>query len=78
MSKVVGVRFREEGKIYYFDTSHFVLRIGDRVIVKTEQGAGLCEVVVPPRSLLPDLHRNLKNIYRLATEEDLSQHEKNK
>lgn len=78
MSKVVGVRFREEGKIYYFDTSHFVLRIGDRVIVKTEQGAGLCEVVVPPRSFNPELHRNLKNIYRLAAEEDLSQHEKNK
>lgn len=78
MSKVVGVRFREEGKTYYFDTSHFVLRIGDRVIVKTEQGAGLCEVVVPPRSFNPELHRNLKNIYRLAAEEDLSQHEKNK
>lgn len=78
MSKVVGVRFREEGKTCYFDTNHFVLRNGDWVIVKTEQGASLCEVVVPPRSINPELHRNLKNIYRLATEEDLSQHEKNK
>lgn len=78
MSKVVGVRFRKEGKIYHFDTNHFVLRNGDRVIVKTEKGDGLCEVVVPPRSINPELHRNLKNIYRLATEEDLSQHEKNK
>lgn len=78
MSKVVGVRFREEGKTCYFDTNHFVLRNGDWVIVKTEQGASLCEVVVPPRSIIPELHRNLKNIYRLATEEDLSQHEKNK
>lgn len=78
MSKVVGVRFQEEGQIYYFDTNHFVLRNGDWVIVKTERGASLCEVVVPPRPINPELHRNLKNIYRLATEEDLSQHEKNK
>lgn len=78
MSKVVGVRFQEEGKICYFDTNHFVLRNGDWVIVKTEQGASLCEVVVPPRPINPELNRNLKNIYRLATEEDLSQHEKNK
>ncbi len=78
MSKVVGVRFRVEGKTHYFDTGHFVLRNGDRVIVKTEQGADLGEVVVPPRPFNPELHRNLKNIFRMATEEDLSQHEINK
>ncbi|MBW2623034.1 MAG: stage 0 sporulation family protein [Deltaproteobacteria bacterium] len=78
MSKVVGVRFREGERIQCFDTSHFVLREGDKVIVKTEQGAGLCEVVVAPRLINPEIHRNLKSIYRLANEEDLSQHEKNK
>jgi cell fate regulator YaaT (PSP1 superfamily) len=78
MSKVVGVRFRVGERMHYFNTSHFVLREGDKVIVKTEQGVELGEVLVAPRPLNPEIHRNLKNIYRLANEEDLLQHEKNK
>jgi cell fate regulator YaaT (PSP1 superfamily) len=74
----VGVRFRVGERMHYFNTSHFVLREGDKVIVKTEQGVELGEVLVAPRPLNPEIHRNLKNIYRLANEEDLLQHEKNK
>lgn len=77
MSKVVGIRFRECGRLYDFESGHFVLRPGDRVVVKTEQGLGLGVVAAPPRPLNPEVHRNLKKVFRLANEDDLWQHEKN-
>jgi cell fate regulator YaaT (PSP1 superfamily) len=77
MGKVVGVRFREGGKIYNFDAGLFVLNPGDQVMVKTEQGLGLGEVIIPPRDLGPEGDRNLKPVLRLANEDDLWQHEKN-
>jgi cell fate regulator YaaT (PSP1 superfamily) len=36
MDNIVGIRFREGGKIYHFIPGHFVLKEGDEVIVKTE------------------------------------------
>ena len=38
MIKIVGVRFRNAGKVYYFDPKEFALRIGDHVIVETSKG----------------------------------------
>ena len=38
MIKIVGVRFRNAGKVYYFDPMEFTLRIGDHVIVETSKG----------------------------------------
>lgn len=77
MSKLVGIRFRSCGQVYYFDTGHFVLHKGDRVIVKTEQGLGLGEVVLQPRALDQDLRQDLKKIFRMANEKDILQNEKN-
>ena len=39
MTKVVGVRFRNVGKIYYFDPKEYVVKEGDHVIVETARGA---------------------------------------
>ena len=76
MKKIVGVRFREGGKIYDFDPGHFVLSVGDYVMVKTEKGFTVGKVVTPPRRLGDDVeYPKLKKIFRLATEEDLKQYE---
>ena len=80
MGKTVGVRFQRGCKIYDFDAGHFVLNRGDMVIVETEQGLALGEVVYPPR--VPDQAEQeegppLKSVYRLANDEDLAQLEEN-
>ncbi|MEW6266238.1 MAG: stage 0 sporulation family protein [Thermodesulfobacteriota bacterium] len=77
MGKIVGVRFREGGKIYNFDTGNLVVNQGNLVLVKTEQGFALGEVVTPPRVMEEPPPENLKKIIRLANEDDLWQHEKN-
>ncbi|RLB09020.1 MAG: stage 0 sporulation protein [Deltaproteobacteria bacterium] len=76
MKKIVGVRFREGGKVYDFDPGHFVLSVGDYVMVKTEKGFTVGKVVTPPRRLGDDVeYPKLKKIFRLATEDDLKQYE---
>jgi cell fate regulator YaaT (PSP1 superfamily) len=45
MGKIVGVKFQRGGKVYDFDAGHFVLALGDKVIVETEQGLALGTVV---------------------------------
>lgn len=78
MSNILGLKFNDYGQIYYFESGPFVVRRGDKVIVKTEQGMGLGQVVIVsddrPESLEEE---ELKPIYRLATEEDLAAHEEN-
>lgn len=78
MSKIIGVRFRPNARVYFFDTGHFVLKNEDMVVVKTEQGFGLGQVVTIPRQHEPDEKRELKKIYRLANKDDMVQQEKNK
>ncbi|UCF91887.1 MAG: stage 0 sporulation protein, partial [Desulfobacterales bacterium] len=78
MPKVVGVRFKQAGKVYDFDCGAFVLHPGDHVIVETEQGLGLGTVAVPPSAREESADdKQLKKIYRLATEKDLIQLEQN-
>ncbi len=74
MGKVIGVRFNRGAKIYDFDAGHFVLSSGDMVIVETEQGLALGEVVRPPALRREDDDQpELKRVYRLATDEDREQ-----
>ena len=81
MKKVVGIRFKPAGKVYDFDSGAFVLTRGDHVIVETEQGLGLGMVVVPPvpydQSAVNQLGKPLKKVFRLASQEDFLQREKN-
>jgi cell fate regulator YaaT (PSP1 superfamily) len=79
VSKIVGIRFRPQGKIYDFDVGHFVLSPGNHVIVETEQGMALGTVTSGPKPVgdRQDNHPPLKKVYRLANEEDLEQHNKN-
>jgi cell fate regulator YaaT (PSP1 superfamily) len=78
MNKIVGIRLRKNGKIYNFNSGHFVLKKGDRVVVNTEQGKALGVVCVEPRN--PDektLERPLKKVHRMANEKDIEKHDKN-
>ena len=75
--KIVGVRFQQTGPVYDFDCGHFVLKCGDKVIVKTEQGLGLGTVVRGPFKVDPsEGSREYKKIFRLAHAEDLAQDDK--
>jgi cell fate regulator YaaT (PSP1 superfamily) len=79
MGKVVGVRFKTNGKIYDFDSGAFVLNCGDHVIVETENGLAFGTVTNPPEPLdKTSTDKQLKKVFRLATEKDFHQKEKNK
>ena len=72
MKKIVGVRFKKPGKIYFFDPQNLELEMGDKVIVETAMGDELGEIVVSKREL-PDekISNPLKKVLRIATKEDL-------
>ncbi|MBU4565722.1 MAG: stage 0 sporulation family protein [Desulfarculus sp.] len=81
MPKVVGVRFSRGSKIYDFDAGLFVLKPGDFVIVDTEAGLALGEITRGPRALPEPPEGSeappLKQVFRLATPEDLEQQTQN-
>jgi cell fate regulator YaaT (PSP1 superfamily) len=69
------VRFRDGCKVYDFDTGHFVLEVGQQVIVETDRGLALGTVVTPPRRLEDDeaTKRHLKKVFRVADKDDIEQ-----
>ena len=79
MADVVGVRFKEVGKIYYFAPGEEQFSIGDRVIVETARGVE-CGVIAAGNKVVSDeeIVHPLKNIIRKATEDDLKKLENNK
>lgn len=71
MEKVVGVRFRNVGKIYYFNPKNYKVKVGDHVIVETARGVEYGRVVLEPRSVREDeVVHPLKEVLRVATKED--------
>lgn len=71
MEKVVGVRFRNVGKIYYFNPKNYKVKVGDHVIVETARGVEYGRVVLEPRSVKEDeVVHPLKKVLRVATKED--------
>ncbi|HHW42423.1 stage 0 sporulation protein [Desulfofundulus thermobenzoicus] len=69
--RVVGVRFRQAGKIYYFDPGEYNLSRGDTVIVETARGIEHGQVVIVPTEV-PDeeVVAPLKKVIRPATQDD--------
>lgn len=79
MPRVVGVRFKCAGKIYYFDPNYFDLTIGQEVIVETSRGLELGFVVQESREVEDDeIVPPLKAVLRIATEDDKQRMEDNK
>jgi len=73
MAKVVGVKFKREGKVYFFDPGELTLKRGDAVICETDQGLVFGQVLSEPGELKEEAWPEpLKPILRLATEEDLN------
>lgn len=71
MKKIVGVRFKEKGKIYTFDASGIILKKDDKVIVNTADGVAVGSIATKVRLSADDtLPPNLKKVIRKATEED--------
>ena len=76
--EVVGINFREAGKIYYFAPGKLKCELGNRVIVETSRGIEMGTVkvankTVPSSEIVPPL----KNITRIATPDDLERDERN-
>ena len=71
MVKIIGVRFRNVGKIYYFNPKSFQMKPGDHVIVETARGIEYGTVIVPPKGITDDeVVQPLKAVIRVATPED--------
>ena len=71
MTKVVGVRFRNVGKIYYFSPKDYEIKTGDHVIVETARGIEYGKVVLAPREVgEEDVVHPLKEVLRVATKDD--------
>ncbi|HHX80432.1 MAG TPA: stage 0 sporulation family protein [Acholeplasmataceae bacterium] len=78
MKKVVGIDFKEVGKIYWFDVGNFKLKANDKVVVETIRGLELGTVVQEILEVAEcELEHELKPVIRVATKNDLKAYEDN-
>lgn len=79
MVKVIGVRFRTAGKIYFFAPGKLKIKTGDKVIVETARGVEFGHVVTGPKEVPEEqITQPLKSVIRIATAEDVKKEEKNR
>lgn len=79
MAEVIGVRFKEVGKVYYFDPLDNKLNKGNMVIVETARGLECGEVATPNKTIdESELSHPLKPLIRIANEDDLNHLAENK
>ena len=79
MVKIVGVRFKPAGKIYYFDPGDLKIETGNDVIVETARGLEYGMVVIRPKLIKEeDLISPLKPIIRIASDDDAETYLENK
>ena len=79
MIKVVGVRFKKAGKIYYFDPADMNIQKDTYVVVETARGIEFGECVIGIKEINEnDIVAPLKSVLRIATEDDIDRHFKNK
>lgn len=78
MIKVVGVKFKTAGKVYYFDPGDFKVDIGTNVIVETARGMEFGTINMTEREIQPsEIVSPLKKIIRIADEKDVKKHNDN-
>lgn len=79
MTKVIGVRFRRAGKVYFFSPGKLEIRHGDNVIVETARGVEFGSVVTGPREVEEErISQPLKSVIRIANRDDYRREEKNR
>ena len=72
MAEVVGIRFKEVGKVYYFDPDGMQFKKGDRAVVETARGVECGEIAMENREVDDsEIVKPLKRIVRPANENDL-------
>lgn len=79
MIKVVGVRFKKAGKIYYFDPTDLKIEKGNYVVVETARGIEFGECVIGIKEVREeDIVAPLKSVIRIASKDDIDKHFDNK
>lgn len=79
MIKVVGVRFKKAGKIYYFDPKDLNIEKENFVVVETARGIEFGECVIGIKEIPEDdIVAPLKSVIRVAQKEDIDKHKDNK
>lgn len=79
MTKIIGVRFRNVGKVYYFSPKDFDICVGDHVIVETARGVEYGNVVLGPKEVEDEkVIQPLREVIRLATPKDDAKEEANR
>lgn len=79
MTEVIGVRFKQVGKIYYFSPNGEQMPVGEKVIVETARGIECGEVAISNREVDDEgIVKPLKAVIRIANKEDLKHIEENK
>lgn len=78
MKRVIGVRFKKAGRMYYFDPGALEINEGDGVIVETARGMEYGDVVLAPRDIPEEqIVAPLKDVLRIATQDDHETHDRN-
>lgn len=78
MAEIIGIRFKNMGKVYYFDPAGSTLHKGDHVVVETARGMECGEVVIPNKQVSDEtIVRPLKPVLRAASPEDLKRAREN-
>lgn len=78
MVRVTGVRFKSAGKVYFFDPGELDVKLNDSVIVETARGLEFGTITMEITEVKEeDVVQPLKQIVRLATEEDIKRHAEN-
>jgi len=79
MAIVIGVRFKNAGKVYYFDPAQLEVELGQSIIVETANGLELGEVAMLPREVSEEsITAPLKQAVRIATAQDLEKAQENR
>ena len=79
MTEVIGIRFKESGKVYYFEPRGNVAKDGDYAVVETARGMEFGKVCQPNKLVSNDeIVAPLRPVIRVATEKDIKQNEENK
>lgn len=79
MPEIIGVKFKNVGKVYYFDPGVLEIRYNDHVIVETARGIEFGTVAISPTEMAEDrITAPLKPVVRKATEEDIRREAENR
>jgi cell fate regulator YaaT (PSP1 superfamily) len=79
MSKIIGVKLQEWGKVFYYDAQQIELLNQDQIIIETDEGLGLGTVrLLHTEQIVNQQSDRLRKVIRKANDEDLMQLERNK